>query len=673
MVRPKKERTRAKFTAETMAAAVDAVRITGMSLRQAADIYDVKFATLRRYVQKQKEDPNARMEPKYAVRLVFTKTQEESLCNYIKTCSKMAYGLNSKKARQIAYEMAIHNNLKVPGNWTRTKSASKDWLRAFIKRTGCLSIRKPEACSLSRLTSFNKHNVGIFFSNLEKVYKENPSVVEKIRIYNMDETKTCTVQDPKKVLAEKGVKQLNQCSSAERGVLVTTLAIIRADGTFIPPAMVFPRKKFKQIMLNGAPPGTLGLANPSGWMTSELFLDVLKHFIGHTNTTKENPSILIYDNHESHVSLEIAETAKKSGVLIVTIPPHTSNKLQPLDKSVYSSFKSFYNDAIDSWLVNHPGIPMTIYQVAECVGKAHSKAMNPENIMSGFKSTGIYPFNKNIFSESDFLLSSVTDRSQENGQETVDTICEGDNRFENLNDFDPCPGTSDMSSHQAHSDVSFISPEQFIGFPKAGPRKTKTNRRTKKSIILTSTPEMKDLSYKIDSKKASKKISDKTKQNLLELTTEKKAKTKRNNNNRKDSETDSSNSGSVEFQDSSDDEDFLKNLYCEAETEKNKMQLIEQNGDLKIEKGLFVLVKFPKNVYFVGKILNVYNCEEYEISYLRKSSKITNGFHFPDVPDIHMVLKTDIVMVLDHPIQISNKRLASYYKFEINFENMDIR
>ncbi|KAL4716994.1 hypothetical protein ACJJTC_001855 [Scirpophaga incertulas] len=35
--------------------------------------------------------------------------------------------------------------------------------------------------------------------------------------------------------------------------------------------MVFPRKQFKSFMLNGAPVGTIGLAQPTGWMNSDLF------------------------------------------------------------------------------------------------------------------------------------------------------------------------------------------------------------------------------------------------------------------------------------------------------------------------------------------------------------------------------------------------------------------
>lgn len=45
---------------------------------------------------------------------------------------------------------------------------------------------------------------------------------------------------------------------------------------------------------------------------------------------------------------------------------------------------------------------------------ANLKSVTPENIIDGFKSTGIYPFNKNIFTDADFLPSSVTDRQAVN-------------------------------------------------------------------------------------------------------------------------------------------------------------------------------------------------------------------------------------------------------------------
>ncbi|XP_072394913.1 uncharacterized protein [Diabrotica undecimpunctata] len=144
--------------------------------------------------------------------------------------------------------------------------------------------------------------------------------------------------------------------------------------------MVFPRKFFKEHMLNGAPRGTLGLPNPSGWMTAELFLQVLEHFIKYSSSWKENPSLLIFDNHESHVTVEVIMKAREAGVHILTLPPHCSNKLQPLDVTVFGPFKAYYNAECEAWLLNHPGAPIKIYNIAELVGTAHDKALVPQNI-----------------------------------------------------------------------------------------------------------------------------------------------------------------------------------------------------------------------------------------------------------------------------------------------------
>lgn len=155
--------------------------------------------------------------------------------------------------------------MKVPTSWNIHKTAGKYWFRSFRKRNR-ISLCKPELCSLSRLTSFNRKNVGQFFYNLKEVLKKYPELAEPSRIYNLDETKTPTVQEPQTVVSETGTKQLNAATSGECGILVTTCAIICATGTFLPPVMVFPRKQFKDYMLNGAPAGTLELANPSGLM-----------------------------------------------------------------------------------------------------------------------------------------------------------------------------------------------------------------------------------------------------------------------------------------------------------------------------------------------------------------------------------------------------------------------
>ncbi|XP_031358437.1 uncharacterized protein LOC116182078 [Photinus pyralis] len=342
----------------------------------------------------------------------------------------MAYGLTTVDVRRLAFEVAVVNNVTIPESWSTSKMAGKDWLRAFIKRRKTLSIRKPEACSLARLTSFNRHNVQTFFTNLRNILEQNPSLSDGSRIFNLDETGTTTVQNPKKNNC------IERCQASE------------------------PLR---------APPGTLGLATPSGWMNSEIFIQVLDHFIKYSHSSKDNPSLLIYDNHESHISVQIVNKAREAGVKILTLPPHCSNRMQPLDVAVYGPFKAYFNAACDKWMLKSPGTPL----IAECVAEAHCKAFTPANIISGFFKTGIMPFNPDIFTDADFIQSEVTNQPLNNHE-----VAGPSNTAEASNSNSPQLDPSYILQREV-TPPRLISPEDIRELPKSNPRKQLRRARAK--------------------------------------------------------------------------------------------------------------------------------------------------------------------------------------------------
>ena len=84
--------------------------------------------------------------------------------------------------------------------------------------------------------------------------------------------------------------------------------------------------------------------------------------------------------------------------------------MQPLDRSVFGPMKRYYNAGCNGWMLMHPGRCITIYEVALLAGQAYRRATTPSNIISGFRVSGISPFDRNVFSDIEFLPSEVTDR-----------------------------------------------------------------------------------------------------------------------------------------------------------------------------------------------------------------------------------------------------------------------
>ena len=142
----------------------------------------------------------------------------------------------------------------------------------------------------------------------------------------------------------------------------------------------------------------------------------------HLRCSKENKVLLILDNHEAHISLAAIDLAKENGVVLLTMPPHTSHRLQPLDVCCFKPFKTAYAQAMENWMRSNPGKTITIYEIPEFVAHAQLHGLTAKNILSAFQSTGIFPYNRDLFDETDFSPATVTDRDLPEELERNDPI-----------------------------------------------------------------------------------------------------------------------------------------------------------------------------------------------------------------------------------------------------------
>jgi hypothetical protein len=385
-----------------MANAIKAVRCKEMGLKTASRVFEVPRSTLKDKVNSKETDIEKLINTRLGRKPVLPSNVEEELVSYCLMMEKSFFGLTTRDMKRMAFELAIRNGLAHPFS-VQQGNAGWKWLRNFICRHPQLTLRKPQATSAARVKGFTKANVAKFFDIYEpmlQLIKFSPH-----RLFNCDETGLTVVQHKvSKVISLKGKRRVSSLSSAERGSLVTIVTCMNVIGMYVPPLLVFPRCNMKAELLDGAPPGSIAACHKAGWIQKESFTQWFKHFVSYVKPSKEDPVILTLDGHYSHTrNIEVIDFAREKGVIIVCLPPHCTHKLQPLDVSFMHPLKTYYAQGIEIWLKNHPNRVVTHYQIAGLFGKAYLKSATAAIAANGFRKTGLFPCNRQIFDEHDFL------------------------------------------------------------------------------------------------------------------------------------------------------------------------------------------------------------------------------------------------------------------------------
>nr|XP_023011718.1 uncharacterized protein LOC111502004 [Leptinotarsa decemlineata] len=286
------------------------------------------------------------------------------------------------------------------------EKAGDDWLSSFLSRHNQISLRTPEATSVARAKGFNRREVGRFYENLEDLTAKHD--INASRLYNMDETGiSTTINKPPKVLSTKGKKQVGIIASAERGQLTTVIDCCNAAGSFLPPFLIFSRKKMQPRLLDGAPPGTQGTFTPNGWTSGDVFLDWMRFFVEHVRPTPEKKILLLLDYHESHKYYPALDYASKNNIVILSLAPHTTHKMQPMDVAVYGPLKTYFEREVNAFQKSHPGRIINQYDVARLLSPAFLKCAVAINAVHGFERPGIWPVNKYAFGDEDYEPAAV--------------------------------------------------------------------------------------------------------------------------------------------------------------------------------------------------------------------------------------------------------------------------
>ncbi|XP_076667036.1 uncharacterized protein LOC143368330 [Andrena cerasifolii] len=362
---------RDQWTVENLKEAVRRIEKGDMGVNEASRYYKVPARTIVRRRQINNFDKMS-----LGPQGLLGRDNEKRLFAHIQRLQEAGFAPDRTTVRHTAFKFAESLGLQHKFN-TETRLAGYDWLASFLKRNKGLTV--------ARVTNKNKDEVGNFFKLLAKIYDEHDLYTKPGNVFHVGET-GC---------------QLNN----NPGESVSVLACCSAEGVFLPPSLVIKGVREVAGMEIGLPPESKVYRNPkSSEISSEIFYQwMVEHF---TPRKPLGEVLLLMDGHATHQScLEMFEFAPAHGIILLCLPTHTTQALQPLDRSFFKAFATSYKEETQGW-VNYHKKQIKKVHVGALMGNAWAKSATFDNAVNGFRATGIFPLNGTVRSE--FNVSSTS-------------------------------------------------------------------------------------------------------------------------------------------------------------------------------------------------------------------------------------------------------------------------
>ena len=186
--------------------------------------------------------------------------------------------------------------------------------------------------------------------------------------------------------------------------MVTVLEGICGDGSSMDPMIIYKAEKlisewFKGVSRANVPDNILFGRSPNRWTDERFAMGYLERHFGPGSLSErkcqESWRMLIFDGHTSHVNPRFLEYCIDHHIIPFCLPPHCTHRLQPLDVSVFSSYKHHYRRILQQRMEDGDyGVSKANFY--SILLNARERAFTRSNIQSGFWWTGLIPVNMEI-------------------------------------------------------------------------------------------------------------------------------------------------------------------------------------------------------------------------------------------------------------------------------------
>ena len=263
-----------------------------------------------------------------------------------------------------------------------------EWARNFLARhSNFLSVRLSENIKRCR-AEVTKETVAQYFDHLRSAMENIPPE----NTINSDETNMSDDPGRRLVIVKRGIKHAEQILDSSK-TSVSVMMAATGDGKLLPPYVLYRSEHLWDTWMVGGPPGTRFNRNKSGWFDLSTFEDWFLSIALPYFKKQTGPCVMIGDNLSSHISLNVIQQCQQHDISFVLLPPNSTHILQPLDVSFFKPLKSAWRNVLLEWkkfsrgAISKDVFPALLKETLDKI-----KASESQNIKSGFRATGIIPF-----------------------------------------------------------------------------------------------------------------------------------------------------------------------------------------------------------------------------------------------------------------------------------------
>lgn len=376
------------YTSADIETALAEIKSTKGSVRSVAKKYNIPYTTLLDHVKGKYEHVGAGRPT------TLTYDEEKEIVYCCQVLQEMGFGMTKDMVCAIVMDYLQSNNRKHSFNDT----PGWDWWKGFRKRWPKLVERQPQHLPKQRAACGNRKAVQKWFEmvkeRLEKLNIADSSDLGK-RLWNCDETGICTATQSKKILSRKGSRWIHETGGGAGRENITVHGCCSANGERLPPYIVYKGKNLYSSWTENGPAGAAYSTSESGWMEKENFLSWFeKCFLPAVQSLLLTGHVVLFvDGHHSHLSISLVKLARENNVELICLPPHMTHILQPLDVGVYGPFKQEWKKILKEYKTSTRAANISKQVFPSLIKKLWDRVIKPQHCISGFRHSGIYPFN----------------------------------------------------------------------------------------------------------------------------------------------------------------------------------------------------------------------------------------------------------------------------------------